>query len=260
MPTLDHIRDIRLTLHFTRLSFHIVPAFVKKFIIQQFRLVVNLYKYVMDKRVNLITYKPGYGGHFIQFLLSLDKCTVPCIDKNTTFSQIDNSRKEHYSFKDLRKKHGHWLKHHKQYDGMNLDELVIRELVDNDQYHTANLQVHPYEFFHTGLMEYLQSTKEVSIKHLQISVSPKYEYVIDMFKICNSNFPKLRPFEEEMNEMITKNFNPYIINFDNFISGEEHFVDEYTKINNHLQLPLHLDDALELYRDWYVERRFIQYL
>jgi len=213
----------------------------------------------MDKNVNLIIYKPGYGGHFIQFLLSLDKCTVPCIDKNTTFNQIDNSRKDYYSFKNLRKKHNRWINHHKLYDGMNIDELIITELSSNSLYHTANIQVHPFEFYNTGLVEYLQNIN-MSINYLQVSISTKYEYVIDTFKLCNGGFPKLRPDEEIMNQIITQDYSPYIINFDNFILGEGHFVEEYTKLNNHLQLPLHLDSALEMYRDWYIERRFSQYL
>lgn len=213
----------------------------------------------MDKRVNLIIYKPGYGGHFIQFLLSLDKSTVPCIDKNTTFTQIHNSRKDYYSFKDLRKKHGRWFDHHRLYDGINLDQLIINELLQNTEYHTANLQVHPLEFYNTSLITYLQEIN-VTVNHMQIQVSPEYEYVIDRFKVSNGSFLNYRPGEEEMNKKITENCSPYFINFDNFILGKEYFVEEYTKINNHLQLPLHLDDALEMYRDWYVERRFSEYL
>ena len=213
----------------------------------------------MKKNVNLIIYKPGYGGHFIQFLLSLEKSTVPCISKDTTFSQVDNSRKDYYSFKNLRKKHNRWVNHHKLYDGMNIDELILKELTSNSLYHTANLQIHPFEFYNTGLVEYLQNVK-ASVNYLQVTVSPKYEYVIDAFKLCNGNFPILRPNEEAMNEKISQDHSPYVINFDNFILGEGHFVEEYTKLNNHLQLPLHLDSALEMYRDWYIERRFEQYL
>ena len=213
----------------------------------------------MDKNVNLIIYKPGYGGHFIQFLLSLDKSTVPCISKDTTFSQINNSRKDYYSFKNLRKNFGRWINHHKLYDGMNIDELILKELISNSLYNTANLQVHPHEFYKLRIDSYLNHLP-ITINYIQIIVSPKYEYVIDTFKVCNGNFPKLRPNEDTMNQKITQDYSPYIINFDNFILGEEHFIDEYINVNNHLQLPLHLDDALELYRDWYVERRFNQYL
>ena len=220
----------------------------------------------MKKNVNLIIYKPGYGGHFIQFLLSLDKSTVPCINKDTTFTQIHNLRKDYYSFKNLRKTYGRWVNHHKLYDGMNIDELIINELTSNSLYNTANIQAHPAEFY-AGLHDYLLNYNLVkdyiipmSTNYMQVEVSPKYEYVIDLFKICNGNFPKLRPNEEELNQKFTKDYSPYIINFDNFILGEEYFIEEYTKLNNHLQLPLYLDDALELYHDWYNERRFSQYL
>ena len=213
----------------------------------------------MDKNVNLIIYKPGYGGHFIQFVLSLDKSTVPIISRGVDFTQVPESRKEFYSFKDLRKKYGHWWNHHKKYQGRDFDQSAVHELLNNSAYHTLNIHAHPYEFYNTKLVEFLQNVN-VSVNYLQIELSPKYEYVIDIFKVCNGNFPELRPGEEEMNKKITEELSPYIINFDNFVLGEGHFVEEYTRISNHLQLPLYLDDAIEMYRDWYIERRFSEYL
>lgn len=213
----------------------------------------------MDKNVNLIIYKPGYGGHFIQFILSLDKSTVPIISRGVDFNQMPESRKEFYSFKDLRKTYGHWWNHHKKYQGRDFDQSAVHELLNNNNYHTLMIHAHPYEFYNTKLVEFLQNVN-VSVNYLQIQLSPKYEYVIDIFKACNGNFPELRPGEEGMNQKITEQLSPYIINFDNFILGEGHFVEEYIKISNHLQLPLYLDDAIEMYRDWYIERRFSEYL
>ena len=213
----------------------------------------------MDKNINLIIYKPGYGGHFIQFILSLDKSTVPVMSKKVDLNQMNDSRKELYSFKELRKRYGSWQNHHAAYQVQNLRQLGVHELLNNSAYHTLTIHVHPYGFYNTMLFKYLNNVK-ASIKYLQVTLSPKYEYVIDTFKACNGNFPVLRLVEEEMNQKITEQLSPYIINFDNFILGEEYFVEEYIKISNHLQLPLYLDDAIEMHRDWYVERKFSEYL
>jgi hypothetical protein len=204
------------------------------------------------KIINLIVYKPGYGGHFVEFLLSLDPSTMPWVRAGSTVDEVNLSRKSHYSFKNIVSTHGHWQKHHIPF---RTERESFTAFLANETYHTFCAGVHPAEFYRWSLTE-LFSKYPVQVNYVLLSLSPEREYIIDAFKASNNNFPLLRPGEEEQNTQYQQEHRPFVINFDNFILGEASFADEYTRINEHLALPLHLDDALEMYRDWYAERRF----
>ena len=201
------------------------------------------------KTINLVVYKPGYGGHLIEFLLSLDPSTMPWVRAGSSIQDVLPSRKDHYSFKDIVKTHGHWKKHHIQF---GTESSSFTSFV-NSNYQIFCVAIHPFEFYRWDLLDRL---KQFNVNYLHLSLSPQREHIIDSFKKRNNNFPVLRPGEDEEDQQYRKDFNPFVINFDNFIIGEETFIAEYRRINEHLNLPLHLDDALEMYRDWYVERKF----
>ena len=208
------------------------------------------------KTINLIVYKPGYGGHFIKFLLSLDPSTMPWVRAGSTVDEVNLSRKTHYSFRDLVKAHGHWYNHHTTFKTSNNEYDTF---MNNKEYDTFCSAIHPqeyYSWFYSWSMSESDRLKNVRINYLQVSLSARLEPIIDAFKVSNNNFPRLRPGEEEQNEQYQKEYQPFVINFDNFIIGEEAFVAEYKRMNEYLALPLHLDDAIEMYRDWYAERKF----
>ena len=91
-----------------------------------------------------------------------------------------------------------------------------------------------------------------------------YFFFIYDFKFISNKKKILYPiFSNEENQKdcdYVRDYNPYEIKFDNFILGEKTFVTEYENVCNYLQLPVNLDTALELYRDWYVERKFAEYI
>ena len=206
------------------------------------------------KTINLIVYKPGYGGHFIEFLLSLDPSTIPWMRTGSTVDEVNLSRKTHYSFRDLGKTHGLWNNYHNTFRS---DVYMYHTFMNNKEYDTFCVAIHPHEYYGWSVSDQL---KNVRINYLQVSLSARLEPIIDAFKVSNNNFPVLRPGEEEQNEQYQKEYQPFVINFDNFIIGEEAFVAEYTRMNEYLALPLHLDDAIEMYRDWYAERKFTSLL
>jgi hypothetical protein len=91
---------------------------------------------------------------------------------------------------------------------------------------------------------------DCQIRYLQILVSAKYQSVIDEFKTKNGNFPLVRPDEEIKNSQFTKDYDPYIINLDNYFIGESNFLAEYTKLMDYLEIPAQVELALPLYRGW----------
>jgi hypothetical protein len=195
------------------------------------------------KQLNVLVYLPGYGGSFIKFLLSLDKSTYPHVPRTEVLVN-DSQRKEFYSFKDLRSKFKWWVKFHQHF----YDEIDTINGFVNSDYPMCTIDSHPYEFYRQ-VSQHLATTN-VKQNYLQINIGEEYCQVIDHFNMLNRGFPGFRTGEERKDMQFTKEYNPYIINLDSFFIGEDSFVAEYQKLNQHLQLPDYIDDALTLYRDW----------
>jgi len=211
----------------------------------------------MQKTLNIIVYKPGYGGTFISFLLSLNSLSyhiIPRFDDNHDFSESDHEKL--YSYKNIRQRYGSWRNHHDAYAIHNLQH--IKAFANNTQYPIYNWAIHPRVFYSKKLK--IKVFREWQVNYLHVKLSPHLEYINDAFKASNNGFPQLLDGEDQQDIQYVRDYSPYEINFDNFILGEENFISEYQNVCNHLQLPLNLDTALELYRDWYEERKFAEFI
>lgn len=218
------------------------------------------------KSINLIVYLPGYAGHFCQFLMSLHETTHPYIPLNTTPISTDSkTRAELYSFKNIYQRHRTWKNHHDQFDNELLDENYYKFLLSS--YDTLTFCIHPYEFYpiklyknHTihhiiNLKNYTRDNFK-GIKYAQIFTS-NMEEEIKAFRLKNLNFPVLRDNEVELNSKFTREFNPYIINLDNFFKGEDLFLNEYKSLASYFEVPEQTELALEFYHDWIEARNSI---
>jgi len=211
----------------------------------------------MQKTLNIIVYKPGYGGTFISFLLSLNALCFNIIPRfDPSFDDEDVAHTKIYSYKNIRQRYGSWREHHDAYAIHNLQH--IKAFASDTQYQIYNWSIHPNVFYSKKLK--IKVFKDWKINYLHVTLSPHLEYINDTFKAANGGFPQLLEGEEAQDSDFARDYNPYQINFDSFILGEKTFVTEYENVCNHLQLPVNLDIALELYRDWYVERKFAEYI
>lgn len=218
----------------------------------------------MNKTLNIILFWPGHAGHFIQFLLSLDNKTYPIYNPKVEIDTIP-PRKNLYSFKNAVWKNGGWGNFHASFM-INKSHVVteavrIQKFIESETHDTYTAIASPKnlnELLDKIETDFLSSVDQVN--YLNVELSPNLEYVIEDFKRNNHSFPTpadLPPFPE----MITvfnnykSEHNPYSISLDNFFYGQDTFLTEYTNLNNHLGLPLHTADALELYIDWYNERK-----
>ena len=226
------------------------------------------------KYLNYIIYLPGLAGKFTQFLTSLHSITrpyVPVGKRSTTDSSTE--RLEFYSYDNLYTRYGSWLGHHSNFFGEVTDQLY-KDFLNSDYTH-YNYCNHPHEFYqppfrirwgrspnvgvHTNpyVCNMLQNKipqADCQIRYLQILVSAEYQSVIDEFKVKNGNFPFVRPDEEIKNSQFTLDYDPYIINLDNYFIGESNFLDEYTKLMDYLEIPTQVEPALQLYRGWIESR------
>ena len=204
------------------------------------------------KTLNLIVYKPGYGGNFITFLLSLDSSTKPYVPKNTTLTN-DSERMIFYSYKNINHRYGMWRNHHNAFFFENIEER-FQSFLNDPIYNTYTISIHPTHFYDYNFKESLARQHNLKINYIVINLSSNLEYLIDNFKKQNNNFPNLGWNENELNDSYIQSYNPYVIQFDNFMFGRDQFLEEYTKMNTFLNLPMHTENALKLYDDWYIER------
>ena len=206
----------------------------------------------MNKHVNLIIYKPGYGGHFIQQLFSLDSSTY--FWKSSKITTLD--RKDHYSFQNIYSRFGTWINHHTSFYFPT--KVCDNFLFQDSSSSILNLGIHPAEYYSLDLVNQILQD-HCTIKYFQVILSEKLTHVIDQFKNFN-HFPFLRPGEHEQDIELMTRYNPEIINFDNFVLGEDLFLSEYNRLCSLFNVPVDSATALELYRDWYAERQFDKFL
>ena len=204
------------------------------------------------KTLNLIIYKPGYGGNFITFLLSLDSSTKPYVPKNTTLEN-DSDRMIFYSYKNIVQRYGKWMNHHNAFFFEN-KEVMLESFINDPKYDMYTLSMHPTHFYNYNFKETIDRNQGLKVNYIVINLSSNLEYLIDNFKKQNNSFPTLGWNEDELNNSYIQSYNPYSIQFDNFMFGQSKFLEEYRKMNEFLNLTVHTTNALKLYDDWYMER------
>ena len=218
---------------------------------------------MLKKTINCIMYLPGWGGTFTNFVLSLDNSTFPWLP-NSVDVNSEYNRKELFSFKNIRTEYNNkvyksaWQNFHRSF---KLTSDNVLEFLAQDRFTTLTISVHPIEFY-----QYYENNPDNPLKHESVTVNyyaltldPSLEYIITEFKKENESFPLLRPNEDLMYKKYIDDFALQLFSFDSYIQGESAFTAEYLRMCSTMNIPVHLDDALELYRDWYVERRFDQY-
>jgi len=218
----------------------------------------------MQKTLNVLHFWPGHAGHFLQFLLSLDSKTYPICHPDTDITTI-SSRKDLYSYKDIIWKFGGWGKFHiaflKGQNHIYTESLRIESFLESTTHDTYTVIATPINYL--TMIDRIQTYYASSIdnfNYVTVELSPNLLYVIDDFKTNNHGYPTPPGITwKEGYQGIYDNFksdhNAYSVTLDNLFYGPDTFVTEYTNLNNHLNLPLHTQDALEMYNDWYNERK-----
>lgn len=229
----------------------------------------------MKKTLNFVIYLPNYAGNFIRFILSLDERTYPIHHYDQRYDDIKTSRKLLYSYKNLLHRYGAWDAFEQKFISPARDPLPL--FLNQDTYLIHTLTAHPgprrngLGFSEGFLKKYEDVLLDLNVNYLQVRLSEKYSSMPDFFneKIghnMRAGFPLSHITDDQNKEYknydrdFTKKYNPYQINLDSFLEGKDSFITEYEKVSDHLGLYPHIDDALELYEDWYRARKIQQYL
>jgi hypothetical protein len=205
----------------------------------------------INKKCNVIVYKPGLAGHFLSFTLSLNDDTYPLLLKNAE----GKDRLDNYTFKNLRWKYGNWMHFHGAFQ--KPDEIFCDFL--STEYSFCTVELHPWEF---------DSFKSTCEKHkfplencnlISIHLSSKRYHIIDDFKKMNGNVPKPYPTEERDWQNFLISHKSYYVSLDNIFSGRQSFIEEYIKLCDFTKQEPNLEKALVLYKDWFHERKLYKY-
>jgi len=213
------------------------------------------------KTCNIVVYNVGYGGNIIRFLLSLHPNTFLLAPKGEV--DITKPRYEIYSFKNLQWKYGTWANYEKSADWEKISTSDwMSSFLAQDKYDTLTVADHPDE-----TTDYQQLDQFDKINYLTVGISKKYDDQIYSFLRSNDTslenyFPikgnwRYDSLSTLLQEYVTR-FNPYSINFDPFLEGEESFLEEYKKLLTHLKYEINediLEQALILYRGWRSARK-----
>jgi len=217
------------------------------------------------KYLNYIVYLPGLAGKFTRCLTSLHPSTFPHLPNHATTTNVSAERADLCSYADLYARHGSWENHHSTIGSLLLD-TAYQVFLKSDYTH-YNYCWHPHEFYQPKKGPTFQLTRNLGsmlqnkipqpgchVRYLQMAISAEYQSVIDEFKVKNGNFPVLRAGEIVKNSQFTLDYNPYIINVDNYFIGESNFLEEYTKLMDYLEIPAQVELALPLYQGWIKSR------
>ena len=194
------------------------------------------------KKVFLIVYLPGHAGHFLRFLFSIDQTTFPWVFKDKELNEINRSN--NFYFDILHNEPKLWFTFHKnmidQFDGLDM-------FINSDYEKQINI-IHPHEFF--SLMHNNLEYKDLQINYIGINFSQTNKN-----QLYNVVRPHIRKNEPEEDLLFKLTYDPFIINFDNFLSSKDLFMYEYERVNQYLDLPNYHDQAWNMLYTWKLARK-----
>jgi hypothetical protein len=183
-----------------------------------------------------IIYQPGFAGHFLQYLLTLDSSTLWVKPTSVQLEDSLENRLNFYLFDNTRQ-YDHWASFH-QSRRASVNNLP------NPRGLTKINSVHPLAFD-----KVIDNTKWL-IVNLSYADFNNY-WLIETKKNWN-NFPVLRNGEFEKEMMLRKKI-LLEISLDKFLAPET-WAEEYQRISNLINLPVLIDAATKLYNSWYTIR------
>jgi len=182
----------------------------------------------MKKNIKIV-YQPGFGGHFLTLLFSLD----PSVSPHIIDTDDINKRLEYYNFN-----------HHKKFESWGKFHSYHGRAIRRNSDQTCITYVHPHEFVYAP---------DVSYFIVDLSYDSFSNYWLMGTKENWGGFPSLRIGEFEREQMIKETYNMCSISIDLFLDQSQ-WKTEYIKISELMSVPIHLEQAEVLYNSWYQVR------
>lgn len=198
------------------------------------------------KTLNVILYLPGYAGHFISLILSLDDSVYPW---TSGIESPREERKDVYTFKHLKDCTVPWVTHH-----LRLSSSIPAFI--ESKYSTLFHCIHPIQYY-SDLIHTIESLPNTVIPRF-ITLHGSDHVVkehVHGFVERNGGFPVISKADKECFDRFLTENKPYQVDIGFLFSSEDVFLQGYEILCNDLQVTPKVEGALELYRDWREARK-----
>ena len=194
--------------------------------------------------LNLIIYQPGFAGHFLETLLSIDTSTTFLKPASVIIDDTVSNRLEYYSF-DNSYDYTSWRQFHHERQLFISNCLVSH---NNSNRYKCIHGVHP--------IEYVNLIKpSLNCEYRLFIVDLSYNYFNDFWLLESrrkfNNFPILRVDEQKINQSIIDN-EPITSNIclDKFLNPDT-WINEYLRLCELFNVESNVHNATSLYQSWY---------
>jgi hypothetical protein len=181
--------------------------------------------------INII-YQPGYGGHFLKCLFSLDSKVAPLMGDTDDITE----RLNRYNFNKSTKFNNYFSFHIHNDSQFDINKYM-------DSYEKIVIASHPYHIF---LSPNIAATKFI----VDLNYSEFNDYWLVESKKRMGNFPPTL-VGEYYREMELRKTSPMVsISLDKFLD-ETMWESEYYRISELMGIDTHINEAKILYNSWY---------
>jgi hypothetical protein len=201
------------------------------------------------RRLNLIIYRPGRCGHFLQYLFGLSTQVY------SLCGGLDRSQA--YSFRRLHQRYGSWQEHHayhRRRHGTDRDHVV--EFLTKSQHPMAVISCHPHEFT-DYVQPYVLSAGQTQIHYYGVKCGLELDLQLEDFMVNRYDPLKKNVVEQAFelaSNLVVHEFIQDYIDLD-LIVNPNTFYAEYLRVAGLMSVPAVSESvSREFYQDWRSER------
>ena len=196
-----------------------------------------------------LVYQPGFAGHMLTYLLSLDSKTFFHKPDSINVSDTLENRVQTYSFNNA-KKFNHWYNWHRKYNILEPYQIVD---LTKDTDLTVIVPMHPQDFYSYAVGPDFDNKLISKYLIADLPHNSWCDYWLVETKKLWYNFPPLRHDEFTKEEYIRQHFDCFGLAVDKFLEPST-WLEEYHRACDFLKLSTHDEQATILYNTWYETR------
>jgi hypothetical protein len=198
---------------------------------------------------------PGHAGNFVCRLFSLGLETMPLIRQSMMTEYIDHGteipdtfdRLANYQFSTVATEFDTWQKFHRAYaDHKEYLHYRLLNVFCNRKYSRIVFPLHPHEF-----AQDFSGDEDSEFYYVDLDLKVWKDWVDSAQQKLRF---QVRPQEEEQFEYFKHQHNMKPISLTQLLESDQTFVQEYQRVCTEMQIPLLLEQALILRKDWYLTR------
>lgn len=203
----------------------------------------------------IVLYMPGHAGNFVARLFSLGPETMPLIRKSMMMECIEHGteipdsfdRLANYEFSKVWTEFNTWQAFHRAF--ADHKEFVHYRLLNafcNQKYSRIVFPLHPHEFSID-----FSSDADTELYYVDLDLDHWGHWT----RAAQEKLQfRIRPLEEQQFHEFKRDNNMKPIYLSQLLKDEHSFIQEYRRVCTEMQIPVLVEQALILRKDWYSTR------